>query len=125
VLKTDYLDKKVRRGLVVAFAETVKIDNGSITSEELWDWVSNVCQYCLYNSSEGLCTHQEHTLEVSEGQLQSTDEEKHKWIRECHDSPIAGHPGRAKTYDLLSRSRTWNGMRKDVDHYVRNCHTCQ
>jgi hypothetical protein len=125
VLKTENLDKKVSRGLIVAFAKTVNVDNGSITSEELQNWVKNVCQYCPYNSSEGWCTHQECPLKVSKAQVQPTDEEKLKWIRECHDSPIAGHPERAKTYDLLSRNHSWSSMRKDVDQYVRNCHTCQ
>jgi hypothetical protein len=38
---------------------------------------------------------------------------------------VAGHPGRANTYDLLSQSYSWNQMRKDVDCYIWNCHTCQ
>jgi hypothetical protein len=58
VLKTENLDKEVRRGLIVAFAEAVNIDNGSITSEELWNLVKNVGQHCPHDSSEGLCTHQ-------------------------------------------------------------------
>jgi hypothetical protein len=110
VLKMENLDKEVRRGLIVAFAETVNIYSGSITSEELWNWVKNVCQHCPYDSSKGVCTHQERPLEVSEAQVHPTDEKKLKWIQECHDSPVAGHPGRAKTYDLLSRNHTWNSM---------------
>jgi hypothetical protein len=93
LLKTENLDKEVRRTFIVAFAETVNVDNGSITSEELGNWVKNVCQHCPYDSSEGLCTHQEHLLEISVAQVQPTDEEKLKRIREYHDSPIAGHPG--------------------------------
>jgi hypothetical protein len=93
VLKTEHLDKEVRRGLIVAFAETVNIDNGSITSEELWNWVKIICHHCPYDSSEGLCTHQERLLEILEIQVQPTNEEKLKWIWECHDSPVAGHPG--------------------------------
>jgi hypothetical protein len=95
VLKTENLNKEVRRGLIVAFPKTVNVDNSSITSEELWNWVKNVGQYCPHDSSEGLCTHQEHPLQISEAQVQPTDEEKLKWILECHDSPVAGHPGRA------------------------------
>jgi hypothetical protein len=35
VLKNGNLEKKVRRGLIVAFAHRVNIGNGSVTSEEL------------------------------------------------------------------------------------------
>jgi hypothetical protein len=45
VLKTENLNKAVRRGSIVVFAETVNIDNGSITSEELWNLVKNVCHH--------------------------------------------------------------------------------
>jgi hypothetical protein len=69
VLKPENLDKEVRRGLIVAIAETVNLDNSSITSWELWNWVKNVCQYNLYDSSERLYTHNEHLLEVSEAQV--------------------------------------------------------
>ena len=46
-------------------------------------------------------------------------------LQQHHDVPAAGHPGRSKTLDLLGRTYFWPGMRKDVDRYVRNCHTCQ
>jgi hypothetical protein len=78
VLKTENLNKEVRQKLVVAFAETVNMDNGSITSEELWNWVETVCKYCPYDSSEGVHTHQERSLEATEAQVQPTDEVKLK-----------------------------------------------
>lgn len=46
-------------------------------------------------------------------------------IQNHHDSPAAGHPGRAKTLELLSRAYYWPKMYQDVDQYVRNCHICQ
>jgi len=46
-------------------------------------------------------------------------------IQEHHDTTEAGHPGRAKTFDLLDRGYYWMEMHKDVDMYVRNCHDCQ
>ena len=42
-----------------------------------------------------------------------------------HDSPAAGHAGRAKTLELLTREHYWPKMYGDVDRYVRNCQTCQ
>ena len=42
-----------------------------------------------------------------------------------HPSPVAGHPGRSKTIELISREFYWTKMHKDIDRSVRNCHTCQ
>jgi transposase InsO family protein len=46
-------------------------------------------------------------------------------IKDHHDTPLAGHPGRSKTFELLSRHYYWKTMRKQVDRYVRNCAECQ
>lgn len=45
-------------------------------------------------------------------------------VQEHHDLPAAGHPGRAKTLDFLSRNFYWPKMRQYVDQYVRNYRTC-
>jgi hypothetical protein len=44
-------------------------------------------------------------------------------IQENHDTALAGHLGRAKTFDLLDSQYYWKDMRKQVDQYVRNCHS--
>ncbi|KAG3155659.1 hypothetical protein PI126_g9085 [Phytophthora idaei] len=44
---------------------------------------------------------------------------------EYHDSPTAGHPGREKTYVLLTRDFYWNHQYKWVRKYVRACGVCQ
>jgi hypothetical protein len=36
-------------------------------------------------------------------------------LKEHHDMPMAGHPGRSKMFDLLSRQYSWKTMRKQVD----------
>jgi transposase InsO family protein len=46
-------------------------------------------------------------------------------LRRHHEVPSAGHPGRAKTLELLCRRYYWPRMRRMVDQYLRNCHTCQ
>jgi len=46
-------------------------------------------------------------------------------IQDHHDTALAGHPGTAKTFDLLDRHYYWKEMRKQVDQYVQNCHSCQ
>jgi len=41
--------------------------------------------------------------------------------KEHYDTPLAGHPGKSKTFDLLSRGYNPKTLRKQVDRYVRNC----
>lgn len=45
-------------------------------------------------------------------------------LQQHHDIPTAGHPGRAKTFEILAHRYNWPSMRKDVDQYVANCHYC-
>ncbi|KAG3039237.1 hypothetical protein PC121_g23750 [Phytophthora cactorum] len=46
-------------------------------------------------------------------------------VYEYHDAPTAGHPGREKTYVLLTRDLYWNHQYKWVRKYVRACEVCQ
>jgi hypothetical protein len=46
-----------------------------------------------------------------------------KVIRQHHDNPSAGYPGRTKTFELVSRCYCWKGMSSDVRQYVSNCRT--
>ena len=48
-----------------------------------------------------------------------------KVLHLCHDTNMAGHPGRAKTVQLVSRHYWWHGMHKDVAKYVQECDSCQ
>jgi hypothetical protein len=54
------------------------------------------------------------------------DEELHaELLRLYHASPVAGHMGRTRTYEVLSRKYYWPGMLSYVERWVRNCHTCK
>ncbi|KAG3061044.1 hypothetical protein PC121_g13181 [Phytophthora cactorum] len=44
---------------------------------------------------------------------------------EYHDAPTTGHPGREKTYLLLTRDFYWNHQYKWMRKYVRACEVCQ
>src|SRR5436190_22684305 len=50
---------------------------------------------------------------------------KLRLIKDYHETLAAGHPGRAKTLELLARTYFWPKMRKKIDRFVRNCYTCQ
>jgi hypothetical protein len=43
-------------------------------------------------------------------------------IRWCHDEPMAGHPGIAKTLELTTRTFWWPNMKKDIEKYIKACH---
>ena len=46
-------------------------------------------------------------------------------IQDNHENPAAGHQGRSKTIELIDRLYFWPTMRKDIEKFVRNCHTCR
>jgi hypothetical protein len=46
------------------------------------------------------------------------DQLRLRLIQGHHDTALAGHPGRAKTFDLLDRKYYWKDMRKQVDQYI-------
>lgn len=46
-------------------------------------------------------------------------------LEDHHSAPAAGHPGRAKTFGLISRTCYWPTLRKDGERFVRNCHICR
>lgn len=46
-------------------------------------------------------------------------------IRQHHDSAIAGHPGRFKTHELITRNYWWPRIQADVRLYVEGCEICQ
>ena len=45
-------------------------------------------------------------------------------VRDHHDAQAAGHPGRARTLELVSQNLYWPGQRKYIHRYIDNCDTC-
>jgi hypothetical protein len=46
-----------------------------------------------------------------------------RYIQEYHDTPLAGHQGTNRTFELLTRTVIWPKMWEDVSRYLKNCHT--
>jgi hypothetical protein len=46
-------------------------------------------------------------------------------MHDCHDSPVAGHPGVDKTYERVHRLYYWKRLDAFVTKYVRHCDACQ
>ena len=45
-------------------------------------------------------------------------------VEQHHDSRIAGHPGRFKTLELISRNYWWPQMSRYIGSYVKSCELC-
>jgi transposase InsO family protein len=42
-----------------------------------------------------------------------------------HDTPLAGHIGRDRTFEIINRTFWWPAMRRDIDQFVASCDSCQ
>jgi hypothetical protein len=42
-----------------------------------------------------------------------------------HESPIGGHIGMNRTYQRLKQYINWEGMKRDVEKFIRKCGNCQ
>jgi len=62
-----------------------------------------------------------------EGRLVITGDaaERRRIVKEFHNPPMAGHPGIARTKDLIMRTYWWPRLQKDVEDYVKGCTQCQ
>jgi hypothetical protein len=52
------------------------------------------------------------------------DELRTQILYRTHSSGPAGHPGRVKTLDLITRDYWWPRMSRDVEEYVKACELC-
>ena len=48
-----------------------------------------------------------------------------KVFHECHDTPVSGHLGTAKTTELITKYFYWPGMQEEIKKYVQTCSSCQ
>ena len=57
--------------------------------------------------------------------LEDDPDLRRKVLQEIHDTPIGGHPGIARTLDLLKRRYEGPKLAQTVEEYVHGCATCQ
>ncbi|QRW25734.1 Retrotransposable element Tf2 protein [Rhizoctonia solani] len=72
-----------------------------------------------YKMEAGLLFYQGRIVVPDVGTLQ-TD-----LLRIYHNSPLAGHPGRQRTLELILRAYYWPGIQADTYWHVDSCKTCQ
>ena len=54
-----------------------------------------------------------------------TYEELQSLIMDFHDTPVAGHKGVKATYNGLRKHYIWDGMKEQIQTYVKHCQKCQ
>ncbi|KIM64092.1 hypothetical protein SCLCIDRAFT_23719 [Scleroderma citrinum Foug A] len=54
-----------------------------------------------------------------------TYEERQSLITDFHDTPVAGHKGVKATYNGLRKHYIWNGMKEQIQTYIKHCQKCQ
>lgn len=88
--------------------ELVKSKAPRVLTKELEDW----------STEEGLILYQ--------GKVYVPKDEtiRRDVVKTYHDSLPAGHPGRWKTFEMVSRNYWWPGMSNFVERYVSGCDTC-
>ena len=52
-------------------------------------------------------------------------EERQLFIMDFHDTPVAGHKGVKATYNGLRKHYVWNGMKEQIQTYIKHCQKCQ
>ena len=57
--------------------------------------------------------------------IPSNESLRAKILYECHDVPMSGHLGTAKTTELIARYFYWPNMQEDIKRYIRTCSACQ
>jgi hypothetical protein len=103
VKATDY-DSEVIQALHILKQH----DNGNL-KQALQDWTIH----------EGLILYQGQVYVPKDLEI------KRKILERHHDAPWAGHPGREKTLDLVSRNYWWPSMTQFIHQYVDECLECQ
>jgi len=72
------------------------------------------------------CTEQDGRVQYRGKQyVPESDQLRLRLIQEHRDTALAEHPGRVKRFELLDRQYYWKEMRRQVNQYVWNCHSCQ
>ena len=54
-----------------------------------------------------------------------TYEECQSLITDFHNTPVTGHMGVKVTYNQLRKHYMWNGMKEQIQTYIKHCQKCQ
>ena len=72
-----------------------------------------------WNLEEGIILYRGHIYVPKDNSL------RRDIVKMYYDHPAIGHPGRWKTYELISREYWWPGLSQFTKNYIDGCATCQ
>ncbi|KAI7201342.1 hypothetical protein KC365_g18742, partial [Hortaea werneckii] len=108
--RSDYMEGKEQTSKAL-----LKINkNGSLTTNT--KEFNNILQVLRDDKEE---------FPIEHGKYQVPPAKEHECIKDHHDSQTTGHPGIARTTDLIRRNFTFPQMRKKVADYIKQCDSCQ
>jgi hypothetical protein len=111
-------EKEMLRRIRAKVKEGLVEDSVAVMVKGLKDSKARVIQGAEWNVREGLVYYRDRIYVPNDPEL------RRKIVEQHHDSKIAGHPGRWKTLELVSRSYWWPQMSRYVGTYCKTCDLC-
>jgi hypothetical protein len=62
---------------------------------------------------------------VVQGKFIVRPDQEQDYIKQHHDDPVQGHPGIAKTVELMQRNFVFPHIKQKVTNYIKQCLKCQ
>jgi hypothetical protein len=72
-----------------------------------------------FHLRNGLLWYKQNWLYVSKGRMRDV------LLKECHDSPLAGHGGAKRTTTFLKKSYYWPNLKDEAEEFVKTYLICQ
>lgn len=123
LIQNQDLSEEVVKDLNVCFLESFKVIDAVLAANKSHESLQDLRQKVDTNEhlsmDDGILFFKDRLV------VPMVDNVRTELIRQVHDQLSNAHAGRNKTYQELISRYFWNGMRKDVERYCRNCHLCR
>ena len=116
LLKSEHF-RRVEFGITTLDQDFVKRIHASAKARDKVVKRSLLKKHRDYKEEDGIITMQERIYVPKDREL------REDIIREHHDSIVAGHPGRYKTQELITKNYWWPYIQADIHKYINGCET--
>lgn len=91
-----------------------------------WEQRDDSVTKALLNKEAGWIEDTDHVVTFQDRVYVPRDKDlREEIMRLHHDAPTAGHPGRHRTVEMITRDYWWPSIRQTTRNYVDGCPTCQ